>query len=173
MSKHSKSTSGLITSGGLSTASTTPKGIEPELIQQPKPFDFDYYQVRELPSPDGKWLATVQNSNVRLRSTDDGSIVWLTDDGTKLQPWGDWPWGQQVYWSPDSRRLLVKKRDQRKMQHFPLVHSLQAEETVDWFSILEWPPGAAQRRFNFMRSTSNLSRIRCSTLEILQNLPLT
>ena len=52
-------------------------------------------------SPDGKWRAFVKDYNLMVRSLEDGEEVALSSDGTKDDAYGD-----RVYWSPDSKRLV-------------------------------------------------------------------
>ena len=65
--------------------------------------------TQELLSPDEMWFAGIENSNIYLRSTEDDSRTFLTDDGEDLRPWDLWNASPQ--WSPDSRLLAVTRVD--------------------------------------------------------------
>jgi dipeptidyl aminopeptidase/acylaminoacyl peptidase len=84
--------------------------------------------VMEAPSPDGRWLAGVTNHNLSLRSTLDGRVEPLTEDGIE-----DYAWDiEGARWSADSLRLAAIKLDQRRMQRFPIVHWLKTGEEIEW-----------------------------------------
>ena len=57
--------------------------------------------AREL-APDGKWRAYVKDHNLMVRSLEDGEEVALSSDGTEEDSYGE-----RVYWSPDSKRLVA------------------------------------------------------------------
>src|SRR5262245_12347115 len=52
-------------------------------------------------SPDGKWRAYVKDHNLMVRNLEDGEEVALSSDGSADDAYGD-----RVYWSPDSKRLV-------------------------------------------------------------------
>ena len=54
-----------------------------------------------LASPDGKWRAYIKDHNLMVRSLEDGEEVALSSDGKE----GD-AYGERVYWSPDSTRIV-------------------------------------------------------------------
>lgn len=96
-------------------------------------------KASEVRSPDGKWIATERAGNIYVRPAGGGEEVQLTTDGTP-----DWGYGlanigccQQVtvvrnkvelrpyvLWSPDSRRLVTHKWDQRNVR---LMHLLETK----------------------------------------------
>ena len=86
----------------------------------------------EVRSPDGRWIATIQDHNVWLRSTLDGRAVQLTRDGIDGYQWGPLWNSEWAWWSPDSAKLAVKKVDYREMPRIPIVNWLQAAEAVEW-----------------------------------------
>lgn len=77
--------------------------------------------MRERPSPDGRWMATLIDENLALREVATDSIVMLTSDGTADQPWGAAMWEFAAYWSPDSRYLLAGRRANPIEERWPLV----------------------------------------------------
>jgi len=82
----------------------------------------------QVPSPDGRWLASVQDHNIFLYSNVGGSSEQITVDGIK-----DYEWEVTgAVWSPDSSRLAVRKVDSRRMNSIPLVHWLKTEEEIEW-----------------------------------------
>jgi len=52
-------------------------------------------------SPDGKWRAYIKDHNLMVRNLEDGEEVALSSDGKE----GD-TYGERVYWSPDSKRIV-------------------------------------------------------------------
>ncbi|MEU0936332.1 DPP IV N-terminal domain-containing protein [Embleya sp. NPDC005971] len=92
----------------------------------------------ERPSPDGTWVAFVRDHNVWVRSTDRSHEFALTGDGEK-----DFDYGSNIdvavsrimlrnagvtpppmlAWSPDSRRLVTHRIDQRHLREQVLVES--------------------------------------------------
>jgi dipeptidyl-peptidase 4 len=90
----------------------------------------------EVKSPDGKWVAYERAGNLYLRGTEGGAETALTTDGTpdygyalsnvgccqqvtnvrnktELRPY--------VLWSPDSKRLITHKWDQRNVRQMHLM----------------------------------------------------
>ncbi len=66
-------------------------------------------------SPDGQWRAFVRSHNVHLRNLETGEELALSDDGTAEDSYGD-----RLYWSPDSRRLVAvrtRKGEERKVYY--------------------------------------------------------
>jgi dipeptidyl aminopeptidase/acylaminoacyl peptidase len=98
----------------------------------------------EVVSPDGRWIATVKDYNLWLKSTEDGSEMQLTSDGIEDYEWwlGASPLSGQdmVKWSPDSSTLAIKKVDYRRIPKIPLVDWLGLREEVEW-SYFDRKPG--------------------------------
>jgi len=92
----------------------------------------------EAKSPDGKWVATERGGNIFLRPGDGGQEVQLTTDGspdfgyalanigccqqvtnvrnkTELRPY--------IAWSPDSKKLVTHKWDQRNVRLMALLET--------------------------------------------------
>ena len=114
-------------------------------------FDLESYQCKEkkkkvfetpaeLKSPDGKWVAFIKNYNVFIRSLSDGQEIQLTYDGEKYNDYGTLPessgyeiWSRRlgldallppiIIWSPNSKKLLVHKLDQRRVKNMYLIQS--------------------------------------------------
>ena len=107
--------------------------------------------ANELPSPDGRWMAVARNFNLYLRSAD-GSEIQLTADGQEncgygveapdlgeLLEAGDKPVISpiQAIWSPESKKLLTWKIDQRKvLRHHLLQFAPPGQNRAKLFS---WP----------------------------------
>jgi len=87
--------------------------------------------IMEILSPDGRWFASVRDYNLWLRSSDDAPAVQLTTGGIRdfgwARYWDDWAW-----WSPNSRKLVVKKGDYRTVPKYPIVDYLSPREEVEW-----------------------------------------
>ncbi|TKJ35891.1 peptidase S9 [bacterium (candidate division B38) B3_B38] len=98
----------------------------------------------ELPSPDGRWIAFVKNFNLYVRSADTGEEIQLSHDGEALYDYAT-PLpspdlevmvkeGKLVgkvrvaaIWSPDSKKLLSHRIDQRNIGRFHLLQSVPPE----------------------------------------------
>jgi hypothetical protein len=59
-------------------------------------------------SPDKKWIASIQDYNVVIRSAENGETIQYTNDGTYEKPYG------RLTWSPDSKYLVGYKIDPRE-----------------------------------------------------------
>lgn len=90
-------------------------------------------------SPDGKWAASVRDSNVWIQPTDGGDAFALTEDGVEHHGYGTLPGTMlnrlrlvrrgipdvpQLRWSPDSKRLLTFRMDEREVKSVYLVQSV-------------------------------------------------
>ena len=93
----------------------------------------------ELLSPDGRWAAFVKDHDLYVRPAAGGAEVRLTSDG---EPFYDYAVEAEqstravterlsgkkpaplLLWSPDSRRILTHKLDQRKVESLYLVQSV-------------------------------------------------
>lgn len=136
-----------------------------------------------ITSPDGRWAAFTRDSNVWLRNIESGDERALTSDGQTNFGYGLYPDGwQQFYvprerfgmslppfetqWSPDSRRLIVSRVDQRHVAVYPFVENVPRDgsfrpklhsvriplvgerpPTLEWFAF-DIPSGA-QRRIEY------------------------
>ncbi|WP_428847006.1 DPP IV N-terminal domain-containing protein [Rhizohabitans arisaemae] len=94
----------------------------------------------EVPSPDGRWAVFRQGYDLWIRSLDTGEAKPLTSDGTADHAYGTQPdsltYGQLlrklgaptlpplVVWSPDSRRVITHRLDQRGVRQSHLVESV-------------------------------------------------
>src|ERR1051325_4678877 len=58
-------------------------------------------------SPDGRWRAFVKDDNVMVRDLDLGEDLALSSDGQADDAYGD-----RVYWSPDSKKLVAIRTKQ-------------------------------------------------------------
>lgn len=68
-------------------------------------------------APNGKWVAFERNWNVWIRNVATGRKIQLTFDGVKNYGYGrKKSGGAVVSWSPDSRRLVAFRQDQRKVK---------------------------------------------------------
>jgi len=90
--------------------------------------------LREILSPDLEWAAHLKGNNLWLRALSTGSLQQMTTDGTVERPWGylgvqmqEWAW-----WSPDSRKLAVRRGDLDGVRQIPVVDYLGSTTTVDW-----------------------------------------
>lgn len=110
--------------------------------------DLGEFDPTEIVSPDGRWAALRVGHDLCLRDRSDGTIIPLTQDGTARHRYaaspgdsGDavasvrlgMPGPARVAWSPDSRRLLTQRIDERRVRTLHLrgsrvVGSASAEE---------------------------------------------
>ena len=83
-------------------------------------------------SPDERWEAFVTDHNLFARPAGGGDTIQLTTDGEEFNGYGlAYPRPNDiknkqvrrpdVYWSPDSRKLLVQRMDQRGVEHHHYV----------------------------------------------------
>lgn len=93
----------------------------------------------EALSPDGRWIATRRGHDLWLRPTDGGEPFALSHDGTAERPYACAPDAGVMrrilrrfgiteaptiaLWSPDSRRILTHRTDQRGVAFMPLVEA--------------------------------------------------
>ncbi|NNM85345.1 MAG: prolyl oligopeptidase family serine peptidase [Phycisphaerales bacterium] len=76
----------------------------PRESYKPLPQHFHRWSPADRKSPDGKWLAFIQEHNVFLRPTAGGKVRVLSTDG-----FAENHYDEVFYWSPDSTRLVVVK----------------------------------------------------------------
>ncbi len=94
----------------------------------------------EVPSPDRAYLLSTDNSNIVARSTYDGRVVRLTEDGRPESEWrfdapsltapGSAAPRPSACWSPDSRKVAAYKVDLRGVYQAPQVHYLKSQDEV-------------------------------------------
>lgn len=89
----------------------------------------------EVVSPDSQWVAYVKNYNVWIkRANGGGDSTQLTTDGIRLFAYGvtqprpgqirsGQPIAPAINWSPDGKKLLVMRTDERGVGMFPLYSS--------------------------------------------------
>jgi len=98
--------------------------------------------AREVVSPDGKWAAFVRDHDLYVRSVETDAVRRLTDDGVAGHAYAVWPDGHVgkfhmqrmgaprlpgVLWSPDSRRLLTYRVDERQVPELPMLQMVPPE----------------------------------------------
>ena len=96
----------------------------------------------EVASPNGRWAAFVRDHDLYVRALEDGRETRLTHDGTAGYGYGEWADSNllsvtallrgnvrpaRVLWSPDSRRLLSYRVDQRGIPEMPFVQWVPEE----------------------------------------------
>ena len=93
--------------------------------------------LMEIPSPDGRWFAFLEDHNVWLRSIADDTRVQLTSDGIAGYEWRAVPvrsYSTWASWSSDSTKLALMKGDYREVPKIPIVDYLSPREEVLWIS---------------------------------------
>jgi dipeptidyl aminopeptidase/acylaminoacyl peptidase len=96
-------------------------------------------------SPDGKWAAFLKSHNLWIRAVDGSGEFALTTDGVEddgyagstgnnLHPVSVQRRGQQeppvIMWSPDSRKILTHRIDQRQVKELYLVQSVPDDGSI-------------------------------------------
>ncbi|MGE0443354.1 MAG: DPP IV N-terminal domain-containing protein, partial [Gemmatimonadales bacterium] len=89
-------------------------------------------RVPYVKSPDGKLEAFIRDWNVWIRPAGGGDSTQLTTDGVEYWSYGETaprpnqvvrpaPRRPQIRWSPDSKRLLVARQDERRVEHMHYI----------------------------------------------------
>ena len=86
-------------------------------------------QYTQVNSPDEKWEAHYENWNVVLKPTGEGEPIQVTTEGDEGVHYGtaSWVYGEELrqtramWWTPDSKKLLYYKFDDRKVKPFYLI----------------------------------------------------
>ncbi|HKS54561.1 MAG TPA: DPP IV N-terminal domain-containing protein [Steroidobacteraceae bacterium] len=103
----------------------------------PKPDD------TQVLSPDGKWAAFLRACNLWVRATDGSGEFALTSDGEQANGYARSP-GNNVLadagrrngsvpvllWSPDSKKILTHRVDERAVKELPVLQAVPADGTV-------------------------------------------
>ncbi len=100
------------------TASTLEPRSFPWLLGNP---------LQESLSPDGKWFLGVEAYNLYLRSTIDGTIHRLTQDGSADSSWD----ALGARWSPDGKYLAARLVFIGDMLPLPVLHWLEKPEAIE------------------------------------------
>lgn len=80
-------------------------------------------------SPDKKHEAYVSDSNVWLKELTSGTVSKLSYDGTNNDAY------QEIYWSPDSKKIAAIKKQDSPMRRIPLIESspeTQKQPILQW-----------------------------------------
>lgn len=83
--------------------------------------------VLELPSPDGAWLAGTVDGDLWLRSADDRRRLRLTADGSPERSYDV----AGAAWSPEGRRLAVRRVDRTGVPTIPIVRWSEPGQPVE------------------------------------------
>ncbi|MDE2805819.1 MAG: DPP IV N-terminal domain-containing protein [Gemmatimonadota bacterium] len=84
--------------------------------------------VMEVPSPNGAWFLRHRENDLWLRSSEDGRMVRVTDDGEGRYAWSS----AGARWSSDGYRFTALRTRSDKVHRMPVVHWLGPEEEVEW-----------------------------------------
>jgi dipeptidyl aminopeptidase/acylaminoacyl peptidase len=99
----------------------------------------------ELRSPDGNWAAFVRGHNLWVRRLDGGEEIQLTDDGAEHAAYATPPEGRttavtdrlrgkkiapNARWSPDSKRIVTHRLDERNVEELHLLQALPGDGRV-------------------------------------------
>ncbi|HEX2165259.1 MAG TPA: alpha/beta fold hydrolase [Thermoanaerobaculia bacterium] len=83
--------------------------------------------VLEVPSPDGAWLAGTAAGDLWVRSADDRRRLRLTGDGSPERSYDV----AGALWSPDGRRVAVRRIDGRGVPTVPIVRWSEPGQPVE------------------------------------------
>ena len=92
---------------------------------------------RDVPSPDGTWIAFVKDANVHVRPKDGGDAVKLSSTGTEGIPFG------MISWSPDCKAVVAFRVEPGEAKE---VHLLQSSPPSGGRAGTAIPPLPAPRR---------------------------
>jgi len=98
------------------------------------PSTYKARSAAEVPSPDSQWVAYVKDHNIWVKRAGGGDETQLTTDGVRFNSYGVGeprpsqvrskdPIQPSMVWSPDGKRLLVVRIDERGVEMFPLYSS--------------------------------------------------
>ncbi len=136
----------------------------------PRHFPEPLHWATETLSPDGRWFLGVKDYNLCLRAATDDRCLSFTSDGIQDDEWGvrgaQWTFKEQIewaWWSPDSSKVAVKRRDYRKIFKIPLVHWLKPnDDMVEWVRY-GWPGQAIAQTEIFIVHIPSKKLVRIST----------
>ena len=97
-------------------------------------------EPRTIASPDGNWLAFIQNFNVYVRAKANGKAVALSLDGSE----GNYYDFDTIRWSPDSRKLVAYRIRPGYHRKIRFIESSPADQLQPKYSSVEYAkPGDA------------------------------
>lgn len=107
-----------------------------------------FKSVGEMPapeslSPDGRWIAGIEDGNLVMRATVDGQKVRFTADGTALAFW-DFDASLWNPWSPTGTRFAVFKQYTQGMARIPTIEWLKPLEQAR--EVIAIPAGSVLQR---------------------------
>jgi dipeptidyl aminopeptidase/acylaminoacyl peptidase len=108
---------------------TEPATTEPVALVQDEP--------RRGRSPDGKWIVLVKNHNLVLRDREKKDEISLSSDGKAEDGYGE-----PVFWSPDSRRVVALRTQAAAPRKVTLVESSPRNQLQPRVQTIDYPkPG--------------------------------
>lgn len=88
-------------------------------------------------SPDGRWQASIRDQNVWLRDAQSGVEKQLSSDGKTNDAYGG-----RIYWSPDSRKLVVLRTQPAEEHLVTVVDSSPSDQVQPKVQTFNYPkPG--------------------------------
>lgn len=107
--------------------------------------DYKKPEENELYSPDEKWATFIKEHNLYVRPLPEGDEIQLTTDGEPYYDYAEQTEGNTSFvtnkvlgkklppiaaWSPDSKKILTYKLDERKVKEFYLLQSVPLDGSV-------------------------------------------
>ncbi|MFO0962479.1 MAG: DPP IV N-terminal domain-containing protein [Phycisphaerales bacterium] len=124
--------------GGAPTEGGEPPAA-PETKRTPRePRGGRAQQAARVPSPDGRWAAVFDKSNVHLEPVKEGGErIEVTTEGVGKRKFGsaDWVYGEELdqtsamWWSPDGSKLAYYDFDERPVKDYYLLGGLTQTRT--------------------------------------------
>ncbi|MEO0462958.1 MAG: DPP IV N-terminal domain-containing protein [Pseudomonadota bacterium] len=108
---------------------------KPRLVRQM--FPMANYDRREVVSPDGQWLASLDGSDVAYREADSEKKTVLTSENEVGRDWflGNDIWeDSDTIWSPDSQKFIVRLHDSSAVPPIALLDYLGKREMNSAFA---------------------------------------
>jgi len=119
--------------------------VDLNTYQCTKDEDYKKPEEHELHSPDGKWAAFVKEHNLYVRPLPEGDEIQLTTDGEPHYDYAKQTEGNTSFitnkvsgkklpplaaWSPDSKKIITHRLDERKVKDFYLLQSVPLDGSV-------------------------------------------
>ncbi|MFW6169403.1 MAG: DPP IV N-terminal domain-containing protein [Planctomycetota bacterium] len=74
-------------------------------------------------SPDGRWIARIDDHDVVVRDRQSGEVIQLSNNGTEEDSYKE-----KFYWSPDSKKLVVMRERKGEQRKVHLIESKPSDQ---------------------------------------------
>lgn len=100
-----------------------------ELVQPESATKRERARRDTISSPDNRWAAFIKDSDIWIKSIENGKEYRLSYDGTQNNAY------LNIYWSDDSKKIAAIKKQQSSMRKIPLIESSPANQLQP---VLQW-----------------------------------